>query len=176
MLDDEAAPAKLVARLGEEEAETELRAAAPAGAGIVIRLEGVDHGALRYRWNKHVLEVGARHPSLKRYLGPKAESYPGQNAMHFRVLLTEVIAEALCARRLEGNIEANPNRLRGDELGRLLPALRPADVTVPPEGTRSDGSGGLRAAAAPECVPPTVVTPSDPRSPPASGLPARSPN
>ena len=113
VLDDEAAPAKLVARLGAEEAETELRAAPPAGAGVVIRLEDVDHGALRYRWNKNVLEVGARHPSLKRYLGPKAESYPGQNAVHFRVLLAEVVAEALCARRLEGNIEANPNDFDG---------------------------------------------------------------
>ena len=113
LLDDEAAPARLVARLGEHEAETELRAAAPAGAGIVIRLEDVDHGALRYRWNKNVLEVGARHPSLMRYLGPKAESYPGQNAMHFRVLLAEVVAEALCARRLEGNVEANPNDFEG---------------------------------------------------------------
>ena len=113
LLDDEAAPAKLVARLGEHEAETELRAAAPAGAGIVIRLEDVDHGALRYRWNKNVLEVGARHPSLMRYLGPKAESYPGQNAMHFRVLLAEVVAEALCARRLERNVEANPNDFEG---------------------------------------------------------------
>ena len=107
-LDDEAAPATLVARLGDEETKTELRALPPAGAGIVIKLEDVDHGALRYRWNKNVLEVGARHPSLKRYLGPKSERYPGQDALHFRVLLAEVVAEALCARRLQGNIEANP--------------------------------------------------------------------
>ena len=108
VLDDDAAPATLVAHLGDEEAETELRALAPTGAGIVIKLEDVDHGALRYRWNKNVLEIGARHPSLKRYLGPKSERYPGQDALHFRVLLAEVVAEALCARRLQGNIEANP--------------------------------------------------------------------
>ena len=108
VLDDEAAPAKLVARLGGEEAETEIRALPPAGAGIVIKLEDVDHGAFRYRWNKNVLEIGARHPSLNRYLGPKSERYPGQDELHFRVLLAEVVAEALCARRLEGNIRANP--------------------------------------------------------------------
>lgn len=108
VLDDEAVPASLVARLGNDEAETELRALPPAGAGILIKLEDVDHGALRYRWNKNVLEIGARHPSLKRYLGPKSERYPGQDALHFRVLLAEVVAEALCARRLQGNIEANP--------------------------------------------------------------------
>ncbi len=108
VLDDDAVPATLVARLGDEEAETELRALPPTGAGIVIKLEDVDHGALRYRWNKNVLEIGARHPSLKRYLGPKSERYPGQDELHFRILLAEVVAEALCARRLQGNIEANP--------------------------------------------------------------------
>lgn len=113
VLDDDASPATVVARLGEHEAETELRAAAPAGAGIVIKLEDVDHGALRYRWNRNVLEIGARHPSLKRYLGPKSDQYPGQDALHFRVLLAEVVAEALCARRLQGNIEANPRDFEG---------------------------------------------------------------
>ena len=113
VLDDDAEPTTVVARLGEHEAETELRAAPAAGAGIVIKLEDVDHGALRYRWNKNVLEIGARHPSLKRYLGPKSEQYPGQDALHFRVLLAEVVAEALCARRLQGNIEANPRDFEG---------------------------------------------------------------
>ena len=113
VLDDDAEPTTVVARLGEHEAETELRAAPAAGAGIVIKLEDVDHGALRYRWNKNVLEIGARHPSLKRYLGPKSEQYPGQDALHFRVLLAEVVAEALCARGLQGNIEANPRDFEG---------------------------------------------------------------
>ena len=113
LLDDDASPTLVVARLGDHEAETELRAAAPAGAGIVIKLEDVDHGALRYRWNRNVLEIGARHPSLKRYLGPKSEQYPGQDQLHFRVLLAEVVAEALCARRLQGNIEANPRDFEG---------------------------------------------------------------
>ena len=112
-LDDDATPTKVTARLGEHVAETELRAAPAAGAGIVIKLEDVNHGALRYRWNKNVLEIGARHPALKRYLGPKSEQYPGQDALHFRVLLAEVVAEALCARRLEGNIEANPRDFEG---------------------------------------------------------------
>ena len=35
----------MTARLGNHEAETELRAAPAVGAGIVIRLEDVDHGA-----------------------------------------------------------------------------------------------------------------------------------
>jgi len=113
VLDDDAAPTTVTARLGEHMAETELRAAPAVGAGIVIKLEDVDHGALRYRWNKNVLEIGARHPALKRYLGPKSEQYPGQDSIQFRVLLAEVVAEALCARRLQGNIEANPRDFEG---------------------------------------------------------------
>ena len=142
VLDDEAAPTTVTARLGEHVAETELRAAPAVGAGIVIKLEDVDHGALRYRWNKNVLEIGARHPALKRYLGPKSEQYPGQDSIQFRVLLAEVVAEALCARRLQGNIEGEPEGLRGHVLGRLLPPLRPDDVGVPAESARVDGAGG----------------------------------
>lgn len=46
-------------------------------------------------------------------LGPKSEQYPGQNELHFRVLLAEVVAEALCARHLQGNTEANPRDFEG---------------------------------------------------------------
>ena len=113
VLDDDAAPTRVTARLGKHEAETELRAAPATGAGIVIKLEDVDHGALRYRWNQNVLEIGARHPSLERYLGPKSEQYPGQDELHFQVLLAEVVAEALCARRLQANIESNPRDFEG---------------------------------------------------------------
>ena len=112
-LDDEAAATKLEAVLGSERAVTELRAVTPVGAGIAIKLEDIDYGDRRYRWNKNVLEIGARHPSLQRYLGPKTESYPGQDDVQFRVLLAEVVAEALCARRLQGNIEANPGDFEG---------------------------------------------------------------
>ena len=113
VLDHDAEPTRLVSRLGEEQAETELRAIAPAGSGIAIKLEDVDHGPLRSCWNKNVLEIAARHPLLKRYLGPTAERYPGQDALHSRVLLAELLAEALCARRLEGNIESNPDDFEG---------------------------------------------------------------
>ena len=52
VLDDGAEPTTVTARLGGQVAETVLRAAPAAGAGIVIKLEDVDHGALRYRWTK----------------------------------------------------------------------------------------------------------------------------
>ena len=105
---DRATPAKLVARLGGQEADAEILALPPQGAGITIRLEDVDYEIHRYRWNSNVLEIAARHPSLARYLGEKSAHFPGQDERHFRVLLAEIVAEATCSRRLTQNIAANP--------------------------------------------------------------------
>ena len=84
-----------------------------AGLGIVSKLEDVDHGVLRSRWNNNVLEIGALHPSFKRYSGPKSQQYAGQDQLHFRALLTDVVVETLCARRLQENIESNPRDFEG---------------------------------------------------------------
>ena len=102
VLDDDAAPARSWSR-GSENGRggdrTPGRGTPAAGAGIVIRLEDVDHGALRYGWKKNVLEVGALHPgaeALPRSRRPRAVSR-AERDIHFRVLLAEVVAEALCA-------------------------------------------------------------------------------
>ena len=99
---------KLIARLGDQMARAEVVVQPSQGAGITIKLEDVDHGSLRYRWNKNVLEIAARHPSLARYLGKRSDGFPGQTERHFRVLLAEIVAEASCSRRLARNIVANP--------------------------------------------------------------------
>ena len=102
------APGKLCARLGNHTAETNIVVAPAGGAGIEIRLEDVTYGAQRYRWKQNVLEIAARHPSLSRYIGPKSKQFPGQEERHFRVLLAEIVAEAVCAQVLRHNIQANP--------------------------------------------------------------------
>ena len=98
----------LHARVGSHEAETELLAALLEASGIVIRLEDVDHGAQRYRWKKNVLEIAARHPSIARYIGSRAEDFPGQEERHFRVLIAEIVADAVCSQVLRQNIQSNP--------------------------------------------------------------------
>ena len=113
-------------------------------AGIVIRLEDVDHGALRYRWNRNVLEIGARHPSLQRYLGRKAESYPGQDHLHFRVLLAGGGGRGAVRTAVGREHPGEPGRFRGHVVGRLLPALRGTDVAVSAQCARIDGAGGGR--------------------------------
>lgn len=102
------APGKLYARLRDHEAETEIVIAPSTGVGIEIRLEDVTYGVQRYRWKQNVLEIAARHPSLSRYLGPKSKQFPGQEERHFRVLLAEIVAEAVCSQVLRHNILANP--------------------------------------------------------------------
>ncbi len=104
---DDLEPGRLIARLGPHSAETEIMAALPEGTGITIKLEDVDHGAYRYRWKKNVLEIAARHRSLSRYLGPKSDQFPGQEERQFRVLLAEIVSDAVCSQVLRHNIETN---------------------------------------------------------------------
>ena len=88
-------------------ATAEIRSGPAPGAGLKIKIGDVSHGNQRSKWKQNVLEVAARHPSLARYLGAPPD-FPGQESRHFRVLLAEIVADAVCARTLERNIEADP--------------------------------------------------------------------
>jgi len=95
----------LKAKMNGHEATATISTVTPPGAGLSIKLEDIAHGNQRYRWRKNVLEIAARHPALKRYLGEKQE---GQESRHFRVLVAEVVAEAVCARLVGQVVQANP--------------------------------------------------------------------
>ena len=92
------ASGKLTARVNGQEATVNLLGIEPKGASIAIKLEDVDHRNQRYRWLSNILEIAARHPSLQRYLGPKSAGFPGQEKQHFRVLLAEIVADAVCSK------------------------------------------------------------------------------
>ncbi len=75
------------------------------GVPFKFELRDEDFGNFRAMWadhegKPHLLLVSTRHPSISRYLGP-APAYEGQNELHFRVLLAEIIAEAVCSKSLE---------------------------------------------------------------------------
>ena len=97
----------ITAQLGGEEATADLESIQPLGAGIKIKLRDVDFGNQRYLWRQNVLEIAARHPALRRYLGP-GPKFDGQHDKHFRVVLAEVIADAVCARLVGDRARANP--------------------------------------------------------------------
>ncbi|MCK4506582.1 MAG: hypothetical protein KAW14_13290 [Candidatus Aegiribacteria sp.] len=100
----------ITARASGHEDTAEIQSVKPLGAGLEITLEDMDLGNQRYRWQQNVLEIAARHASVNRYLGPKSENYPGQNSMHFRLLLAEIVAEAVCARIMDRQEELTPGR------------------------------------------------------------------
>jgi len=74
------------------------------GIPFKISLCNEDLGKFRAMWGEregkpYLLRVSARHKSLARYLGPEPD-YEGQNAPHFRVILAEIVAEAVCRKAL----------------------------------------------------------------------------
>jgi hypothetical protein len=124
--------AKLTAKCLQHSAEAEVQTEVPEGAGIKIQIEDVDLGNQRYMWRQNVLEIAAKHPSLRRYLGSESEDFKGQDTRHFRLLIAEIVAEAVCARVVayrEGNFEyedENPDwNFYYAEYSRLMTAFLP---------------------------------------------------
>ena len=85
-----------------------IRGAQAQTSGYSGVLEDIDLKHQRSRWRQNVLEIAAKHPSLSRYLGLKAADFPGQETKHFRVLVAEVVADAICAKLLAQNAQQNP--------------------------------------------------------------------
>jgi len=106
--DGKEASGTLFAELGDDIAKASISSHVPLGADLAIKLEDIDLVNQRYRWRQNVLEIAARHPSLIRYLGDKQHNFPGQESRHFRVLVAEVVADAVCALLLRRHVQANP--------------------------------------------------------------------
>ena len=100
--------AKISAKLDSLKAEAHIVSVPPKGAELSIKIEDIDLGSQRYRWRKNVLEIAARHPALRRYLGNKGDGFPGQKSKHFQVLIAEVVADAVCTRVVSQMVQANP--------------------------------------------------------------------
>ena len=79
----------------------------PAGPTIKIELKDISYGNQRYMWQGNILQIAARHPSLNRYLGGPPD-FLGQEDKHYRVLLAEIVAEAVCSRLLSRNANDQP--------------------------------------------------------------------
>jgi len=63
-----------------------------------------DFSPSRYKWKTdQLLEIGAKHPTIRRYLGTpdEGEGYPGINSRDYRLVLAEVVAEALAFKMLQ---------------------------------------------------------------------------
>ncbi len=113
-------------------AEAHIESVTPLGSRLEIRIEDIDLEHQRYRWRQNVLEIAARHPSLSRYLGSREAGFPGQETRHFRLLLGEIVAEAVCSKLLERQEQASPEAFDGanwiryyTDFSRLMTAFLP---------------------------------------------------
>jgi hypothetical protein len=97
------------ATIDKNKATASLTSVRPVGADLSIKLEDIDLGNQRYRWRQNVLEIAGRHPSLRRYLGDQSQGFPGQESKHFRLLVAEVVSDAVCALLVRRNVQANPD-------------------------------------------------------------------
>ena len=103
------------------QAEAEVITGPPPGESIQIKLEeDKDFGNSRSHWRGTVLEIYTRHPSLRRYLGSKAEGFPGQEKTQFRVLLAEIVAYSVAERILTRNAATNTADYREYDLEAYL--------------------------------------------------------
>lgn len=99
--------ATLTASVPGQKCSAEVVSLDPAGPTIKIELKDVSYGNQRYMWQGNILQIAARHPSLNRYLGAPPD-FSGQEDKHYRVLLAEIVAEAVCSRLLSRNANDQP--------------------------------------------------------------------
>lgn len=99
------------ARLGEHEATCDVSARdrkLPPQGGVSIKLVDKDLGIFRGQFSREIgnlLEISVRHDSVARYLryGAATDTYHGQLAVQFRILLAEIVAESVAHKlMLEG--------------------------------------------------------------------------
>lgn len=92
---------------------------AEEGPKVAFEFVDEENGAYRALWKQRsdpqtgeetlVLEIQARHPALRRYLG-EYPNFPGQNTPWARLLLAEIIADNVCrevARRVDATRDAS---------------------------------------------------------------------
>ena len=100
--------AKITAKAAGRTCDANLVSVAPSGAVPEVKIEPIDFTNQRYRWHGNIIQVAAFHPSLRRYLGSSQEKFPGQHHLQFRVLLAEIVADAVCSKILERRVIARP--------------------------------------------------------------------
>jgi len=84
-----------------DKATTELVSKDPGGFRVKPEIVDRDMKSFKYVWEHGgggVLEIAAQHKLLQRYLGDSKKDFPGQHELHFKVLLAEIVVEAVCTK------------------------------------------------------------------------------
>lgn len=100
-------PVILQTTLQQKTITTKVRVAPalPPGKNITIQVVDEDLGEQRAVWDSNLLKISGRHPSVRRYLGSPESGFPGQDFIHFRMLMAELIADNVARRILELNAQ-----------------------------------------------------------------------
>ena len=126
------ARARIVATVGDEAAEAEVRVTTAAASGIRPHIGEFD--VPQRAWLEgSTLKVNALDPSVKAYLGPKKDNWPGSETPHFNVMLAEILASTVVRHKLQGKyLEPSDAALvfgaYQSDLEKLLPRLHAALV------------------------------------------------
>lgn len=108
----------LSVQVAGQAATAEIASILPHGTPITIEIENEEFGQQRSRWQANTLKIAAQHKSVSRYLGPP-DKFAGQEEIHFRVLLAEIVAEAVCQRVLGRKTTENPEEFEGADWDRF---------------------------------------------------------
>lgn len=111
-------PVEITASINGDKATTKVRVTQKdeSGSPLDIKIVSKNLGVYRAAWSSdkpNLLEISATHDSIKRYLGPESEGYPGQKQPPFLVLL----AESVCRRALELEVKTKPWDFKDDFVG-----------------------------------------------------------
>ncbi len=126
------AKARIVAAVGEEAAESEVRVTSAAASGIRPDIDEFD--VPQRSWLEgSTLKVNALDPSVKAYLGPKKDNWPGQETPHFNAMLAEILASTVVRYNLQRRYTEPHDagllfRAYQSDLAKLLPRVHAALV------------------------------------------------
>lgn len=114
-------PVEITAYLNGNKATTRVKVIQRDEPGVSLKFKIVSrpHGIFRAAWSAqepNLLEIYATHESIKRYLGPEPD-FAGQDKLHFRILLAEIVAESFCRKALELEAKSRPWEFRDDFMG-----------------------------------------------------------
>lgn len=76
------------------------------GKNFEVKIVDEDIGDQRAVLVENVVKINGRHKNIKRYLGPPP-IFSGQDSIHFRLLMAELIADTVARRVLELNAQRN---------------------------------------------------------------------
>jgi len=105
---------KITASINGNEAITKIKVIQKEEKGIPLdfKLHDEDLGVYRARWNEregkpNQLLISGRHDSIKRYLkyNPETKEFEGDKTPYFRVLLAEIVTDAVCRKCIMSEIK-----------------------------------------------------------------------